>query len=355
MTKYFNRCVFTNGEKYSPFINDFRGTFDTRFLNPKFTPGLLETPYREVRLALPHEYLGDHPILEEQPPYTGTYEEYLLSLKDALKKHLLSLDDDTKYLFSHSSGMDSRFISGTMAELRDQKSFKNVHFRCHAPENSVFKKIMEKSGWDKDQYSTYDPNDSVYDIGIENVCVNGWQSYSNQMNFWPDLNPKEWVIITGEGGELFKYMARYKEKPFNYTRNYHLNMLIQHNPGRGEWDNQNKAIFKDAIMPLWSFDYLSVSNRVRAEFVEPLDEIGYDNVRKDLVKGVGLSDFPYVENDYMVSWVINSYRRNKMLELFYNSNFYKEFHKLIPKDIDFFTNPFGWESKVWGFGVTVYK
>jgi hypothetical protein len=353
MTKYFNRCVFTDGKNYSPFINSFRGEFDTRFLNPDFTPVHLETPYKNVKLALPGEYL-DHPILKQQPQFEGSYSEYLLALKDALKKHLLTLDDNTNYLFSHSSGMDSRFISGTMAELRDQKSFKNVHFRCHAPENSVFKKIMEKSGWDKSQYSTYDPNDSVYNIGVQDVCVNGWQSYSNQMNYWPDFNPKEWVIITGEGGELFKYIANYKDQPFEYTENYQLNMLIQHNPGRGEWDNQNMAIFKDAIMPLWSFDYLSVSNQVRSDFVQHVDDIGYDNIRKDLVKSVGLDGFPNVENDYLVSWVISPSKRESMLELFYNTNFYKEFNNLIPTDIDFFTDPFGWESKVWGFAVTVY-
>jgi len=347
--------VFTDGVKFSPFITDFKGVFNTRFLDMEFIPAPLQTPYLNVRFAYPSEY-NKNAIIHRQPEFTGTYEEYLLALKQALRDHLLSLDGNTKYLFSHSSGMDSRFISGTMAELRNEglKSFSNVHFRCHAPENDVFNQIMEKSGWPKDQYSTFDPNDSCYNIGVEEISVNGWCSYSNQMNYWPDLNPKEWVIITGEGGELFKYIAKTNVPPYRYTDNYHLNMLIEHNPGNGEWDNQNAKIFKDVIMPLWSYDYLYVSNSVRREFITELDEVGYDNVRKDLVKSVGLDGFDNITNDYMQSWIIGEDRRKSMTELFYSSNFYKEFKALIPHDIDFFSDPFGWESKVWGFAVTVY-
>jgi hypothetical protein len=346
--------MFTDGIKFSPFITDFKGEFNTNFLDREYIPAALETPYYDVRFALPHEYI-DHPILVQQPEFTGTYEEYLVALKQALRKHLLSLDDNTKYLFSHSSGMDSRFISGTMAELRNEgkKAFKNVHFRCHSPENEVFTQIMERSGWPKDQYSTFDPNDSCYSIGVKEISVNGWCSYSNQMNYWPDLNPKEWVIITGEGGELFKYMAKTYQMPYSYTENYHLNMLMEHNPGNGEWDNQNRKIFKDGVMPLWSYDYLYISNSVRREFIN-LDETGYDNVRLDLVKSVGLSDFPIVSNDYMDTWILSDGRRKRMTELFYESNFYKEYKSLIPEGIDFFSDPFGWESKVWGFAVTVY-
>jgi len=354
--RYFNRCVFTNEDKYSPFISDFKSEdFDERFLDPNFIPRPLVTPFRDVRLAKPEEYC-DHSILKRKPEIEGDYDEFVHQLGVALWNHLLTLDDDEKYLFSHSSGMDSRFISGTMAGIRRSglKSFSNVHFRCHAPENSVFKKIMKAEGWPEDQWSTFDPNDSCYDIGRPDINVNGWCSYSNQMNYWPDLNPKEWILITGEGGELFKYIALHPEAPTKYCDNYCMDMLIEHNPGNGEWDNQNALIFKDTIMPLWSYDYLQVSNAVRPEWVTCDRSTGWDNIRTDLVKSVGLGGFQYVVNDYLVSWKINNFRRESMNDQFYSSRFYKKYKKKLRRDIDFFTNPFGWESKLWGFAVTVY-
>lgn len=359
----FNRCMFTSPVGIAPHIHlviDENSRFNTRFLNPKYTPRPFETPFSNVFFALPNEYMDSgHWLMKPQPAFEGTYEEYILALKNALKDYFRKhIDPNQKYLFSHSSGSDSRFISGTMAEMCNdgEMDFANVHFRCHAPENSVFIQIMKRQGWPESQYSIFDPGEDCYGIGVDNICVNGWQGYSNQMNYWSDIvtDPKEWVIITGEGGELFKYMAKTNAMPTEYTPNYHLNMLIEHNPGNGEWDNQNAAIFKDAIMPLWSYEYLAVSNRVRREFIQDLPSTGWDNIRTDLVESVGMNGFPFVANDYMVTWKIPKERQGRMTELFYSGRFYKEFEKHIPKGIDFFTNPFGWESKVWGFAVTVY-
>lgn len=348
--------MFTNEDKQSPFISTFKSEdFDERFLDRNFVPRALVTPFKDVRLAKPNEYC-DNPILKTRPVFNGGYPDFIKALGQALERHLLTLDDSEKYLFSHSSGLDSRFISGTMAKMRRDgvKSFSNVHFRCHAPENSVFKDIMKSEGWPDSQWSTFDPNDSCYDIGRPDVNVNGWCPYSNQMNYWPDLNPKEWIIITGEGGELFKYIALHPETPPQYCDNYCMNMLIEHNPGNGEWDNQNALIFKDTIMPLWSYDYLQVSNAVKPEWITCNPKTGKDNIRKDLVKSVGLENFPFVTNDYLVTWRINKHRRESMTDNFYSSRFYKKYKNKVPRKIDFFTNPFGWESKLWGFAVTVY-
>lgn len=359
----FNRCMFTSPVGITPNILhavNSDSVFKTKFLNRNYVPGPFETPFNNVWLCQPRDYMEhDHWLFKPQQPFDGTYQEYIDSLVAALKKYLLKhIDPLKKYLFSHSSGMDSRLISGAMAQIRDYGShdFSNVHFRCHAPENSVFLKIMEAQGWPKDQYSTFDPGDDCYGIGVDNICINGWCSYSNQMNYWSDIapNPKGWIIITGEGGELFKYIAKGGKAPFQYTDNYHLNMLIEHNPGNGEWDNQNAAIFGDAIMPLWSYEYLALSNRVRREWIKPLPVTGWDNIRTDLVAAVGMSGFDFVKNDYEVTWKIPKERQERMSTLFFEGRFYKEFGNLIPKNIDFFTNPFGWESKVWGFAVTVF-
>ena len=359
---HFYRCIFTDGEQYDiDFLELCRKqeklTFNTLYLNPEYRTLTQETPFKEIRLAFPGEYYPNHPILEPKTPFDGSYQEYIIALKDGLKRYLIRMDDNQKYLMFHSSGMDSRFISGTMAELRrdGKKDFANVHFRCHQPENEAFLYIMKLEGWPESQFSVCPGKEKdYYDIGRDDVCVHGWCSYSNQMNFWSDMgiNPKDYIAITGEGGELFKYMTKYKHPPYKFCNNYHLNMLIDHNPGKGEWDNQWALYFKDLSMPLWSFDYMAVSNRVHTEWVGEYQIAGWDRIRTDLVKSVGLDGIQYKEPDY--HWGVSPERGMIMNDLFYGGKFYMTYKKQIPENINFAQNPCGWESQLWAFAVTIY-
>jgi len=360
---HFNRCVFTDNDEYSiDFLSLCRKqkslTFDTRYLKPKYVSHPLETPFHEIRVAFPSEHCY-HPIINQQPLFKGTYQEFIIALKNALKEYLMKLDDNQQYLMFHSSGMDSRFISGTMTELRraGKKQFKNVHFRCHQPEVKDFLYIMERQGWHPSQYSAWEGRyEDYYDIGRSDVCVQGWCSYSNQMNFWSDIvkDPKEWIVISGEGGELFKYIGVFPNvTPFHYCDNYHLNMLMDYNGGKGEWENQWMLQFKDVNMPLWSFDYLMVSNRVHSDWITIEDmTIKWDNIKIDLVKSVGLMGAPF--HNEPTSWVLSEKRANEINDLFYKGAFYKKFGELIGKDINFAENTQDWNSRMWGFAVTVY-
>ena len=353
------RCLFTDGREFTVnFLELARKqphlSFNMNYLRRSYVSHPLETPFREIRIALPGDHHIDHPILQLQPQFDGTLQEFIIALKEGLKKYLLRLDTSQKYLMLHSSGTDSRFISGTLAELRREGFVLDIHFRCHPPECEQFRYIMKKSGWEKSQYSCWEHSpDDFYDIGKVTPCVQGWQSYSNQMNFWSDLgDEKDYIVITGEGGELFKYLTKYPNPPYQYTDNYFLNMLIDHNPGKGEWECQFAVTFKDAIMPLWSFDYLAVSNRVRRNMVIGDPKTGWDNIRTMLVKSVGLGDIVYKPNHY--TWNISDKRKNEMRELFYGGRFYRDMRDHIPAGIDFFTNPSGWDSALWAFAVTVY-
>ena len=131
-----------------------------------------------------------------------------------------------------------------------------------------------------------------------------------------------------------------------------LNMLIDHNPGKGEWENQFALYWKDAIMPLWSFQYLAVSNRVHKEWVKGDPKTGWDNIRRDLVKSVGLDFIKYKAPSY--PWGISQQRKDEMLALYNQGRFASEHGHLLPENIDFFSNPSGWESCVWAFAVTIY-
>jgi hypothetical protein len=357
----FRRCVFTNGSKQSYFMRDLineESVFNINYLSKEYKPKPLETPFSNVRMCLPTEYVSDEYkwVLNAQPEWDGDYNSFLRELKNKLKEFLIKyIRPNEKYLHLCSSGTDSRFITGTMAELRDEgMDFSNIHFRCHAPENAAFVNIMKKEKWPASQYSTYSVDSSCYNIGVDYIDVNGFCSFHNQMNFWSDIGKeKDFIVITGEGGELFKYIGRYDTLPYPYSDNYYLNMLIEHNPGNGEWDNQLMDLFKDYIMPLWSYEYLSISNRVKREFIRPIPKNGWDNIRMDLVRSVGLDNTIHIGGDYNTTWKISKQRLEQMSKQFYTGRFYNTYKNFIPADLDF-SNPFNWNSKLWGFAVTLY-
>ena len=132
------------------------GEFDMRFLRNGFMPDRFTTPFTDVSFLepdkiVPFEYSD---ILISQviaSDYSDFLNELRTSIKDVIRKNY---KPDEKYIFSHSSGYDSRILSGAMAQLRDEgfSDFKNIHFRCHS-ERAGFFKIMEIEGWPKEQYS----------------------------------------------------------------------------------------------------------------------------------------------------------------------------------------------------------
>lgn len=60
------------------------------------------------------------------------------------------------HLIQHSSGYDSRILSGIIKELYKQNEIDGeIHFVCWEPEGPFFKKIMGYEGWGSEKYSVY--------------------------------------------------------------------------------------------------------------------------------------------------------------------------------------------------------
>ena len=149
-------------------------TFNQKYLNQKFKDRT-ETPFEEITLADPANYA---PTLDfaRQPEFQGDYECYLGLILERLRSVLLTLDPSEKYLFSHSSGSDSRIVSGVMAQLRreGQASFDNVLFYCWgSPEAEAFKGIMKAGGWDNFIIND-DSKPDAFDVGVPDFSVDGW-------------------------------------------------------------------------------------------------------------------------------------------------------------------------------------
>lgn len=354
----FQRYIYTDGNSYSCDLVDIASkqevlTFDERFLNKGFKHSGRITPFKEVRWATPAEVCKYPELLKAQIPVDMDFKKYVVLLKSALRKTILdSWDAKEKYIMFHSAGFDSRIISGVLAELRDEGvELGEIHFRCHQPECPGFFEIMKREGWKADQYSCFQGSkEDYYDVGVPDISVNGFTPYNQQMNFWSDMIPraeeKDWNLIIGLSGEIFKYIAKYKTR-IKYCDNWGLNMLIEMTPGYGEWEGQWATRFKNLMMPLSGYEYLKVSTRVRPEWC--FLNAQTDNVRFELSKlfKYNISVIPHGKHDY--SWNISRGRKKVMMDMYHNSKFYKKYKR----GIDPFTNLYGWDAKMWGF-TTVY-
>lgn len=131
---FFYRCHFIDpaGKSSDSFLELARSqsslTFTKQYLNPGFKDRT-ETPFEEITLAAPANYA---PTLDfaRQPEFQGDYECYLGLILERLRSVLLTLDPSEKYLFSHSSGSDSRIVSGVMAQLRREGQARPVSIMC---------------------------------------------------------------------------------------------------------------------------------------------------------------------------------------------------------------------------------
>lgn len=356
------RYIYTNGEDYD---YDYvrlakktgRLTYDERFLDPKIDlyQGL-HTPFREIRFALPGEVIDSRYryLLARQGEYDS--EEMLMSsLKQALKRYFWDIwDEGEKYLMFHSGGYDSRILSAALAECRDEGlNCDNIHFRCYPPECDIFKRVMKMEGWKPSQYSCFtEQGDNYYDIGHKEKSVNGWASYVQQMDFWRDLGT-DWVVIHGWGGEIFRFYRRYRLPKTVHCANRLLNSTLHRMIGR-EWEGQWKSIFKDVLSPYFSYYYLDAAIRAKKEWVT-LDPENWheDNIRHALMKmfRYPIDNIPRVEHDYQ--WGLTGQQKEKMMDDYYNSRFYKDYGHRTRRLSLFDDNMYMWDGRTWGF-MTVY-
>jgi len=86
--------------------------------------------------------------LNKEPISVKKYGKLVLQ---SIMDHIENIwDDSMLYVMSHSSGYDSRLISGIIKKLGK----KNVCFMCFQPEIDQFKKIMLYEGWSSDHIVT---------------------------------------------------------------------------------------------------------------------------------------------------------------------------------------------------------
>ena len=335
---------------------------NTNFFNREFRAAYSLTPFPAVRFAQPAEILPpEHRQIIEDINFSCLTEKGIaMEIRRSLKSYFKKAIQKDRYIVFHSAGYDSRIISLVMMELRDEDhDMSRVHFRCYQPEGPMFLEIMKRQGWPRGQYSVFEGSEEdYYDIGRPDRPLNGWQNYNQQMNFWSDIveNEKEWIVITGTGGELFKFMAA--KDPMYYpqrTQNKNLNLLLNRYPGEGEWEGYYRRVFKDVYLPFFSFDYLNVSlfNAPEVSF-----DGKRDNVRMEVVRSfidshrVDCLNIRYGEHNY--TWNLSKKRKRFITEWFYNSLLYKKYTKYIPKGLDFTTDLYGHEAKLWGFA-TLYE
>lgn len=340
-------------------------TFNELYLQRGFVPGYYETPFKQIKFqetqkCVKPEYAY---ITKAIQSTTKRMDDYCDDLIEATLNYFRAIIDPTeKYLVLHSAGFDSRIMSMALMMLRDEigEDFtQNFHFRCHQPEGPMFIEIMKRQGWHPDQYSVYDgPYYNYYNIGRSDLPLNGFQNYNQQMKFWNDIVPekdeKNWNLIIGLGGEVYKYLAKYSHETPTVCQNKALHLLLNHNPGRGEWEGLYQRWFKSLLMPFFSYSYLAQSlkvNPVWCKFNGETDSIRYHVVKRLSDRtGVDCLQIPYGKHDY--SWNISSAFKKEMLRIWMNSRFYND-HGYKLNLTEFTINMYGFEAKMWGL-MTVY-
>jgi hypothetical protein len=153
--RFFNRCSFVDGDgNLSNSLIELARiqknlNFNKKYLDKSFRDWN-ETPFEEIKLADP-ESVPSNVKFTQPNIFQGEYGAYLDMLIERLKCVLLQLDPKEKYLFSHSSGSDSRIISGVMSQMKKSglMDFENVIFYCWGrPEEESFREIMKAGGWE---------------------------------------------------------------------------------------------------------------------------------------------------------------------------------------------------------------
>jgi len=319
----------TDGVKTSDTILDFKGEFDRRFLDPAFVPGN-ETAIVGVRRDLKKI---------EEVPYKGTFSEIVDKLLNAFEECIKTIDPEKKYLFIHSSGVDSRIVSGTMLKLKRQgMNFDNVHFRAWGTdEKDSFIRIMQRGEWTN--YSVIQESPDIYDIGREDICTGGWYSYTNQMNFWQDFDPSQTILMSGGMGEIVQFPAERW-----YAANTWFNTA-------GEQLQRVSRQFNDVFFPYLDMAVINLALQIHPRWRVLDARLGRDMIRTEMAHRLGMGDIPIQRPRY--NWMISDKRKKQMEDLYYKSRFFKEFGQ--EPDI-FPLNPVrGHGAKMWGFAVTVYE
>lgn len=145
----------------------------------------------------------------------------------------------------HSSGYDSRIISGILMKLREKHGWGwigKILFLCNEPEGKIFKRIMKWEGWKPSQYHVYKEGVTVdYReelLGFRNIWkwVNGYDLPWNVSGCMVEDAKRRGVIP--ENAEIHALGGRYGNEIENINRGkYNRLKVIKKNVKLGRFPN----------------------------------------------------------------------------------------------------------------------
>lgn len=326
----------TDGVSVANSILHFKGkTFDEKFLNSSFQP-VMELPFKELK------WVEDR-SLTLTPRYEGSYPEFLTDLIKAFEAALMTVKPDEEYICLHSSGLDSRIVSGVMLRLKKKgfSDFSNVHFlHIGHSEAKSFLELMEIGGWTK--WKVVDDSiPDILDIGNPDTCTEGWNSYTTQTKLHDDFNPKETILMGGAMGEVLQ---------FPFDRWYLGNTWFS---SRGSVLNRAVNTFKDVLFPMLHPEVMALAVSMPKEWRTPGRD-NRDKVRTDLVEMLGMAGPAVLHQN--IGYHVSVSRKNDMVKRFTESMFFKRFGmtaELFPSEYK--DKIYGFGPRMWGFAVTVYE
>jgi hypothetical protein len=365
--------IYSNG-KFSSYdfvavcAKAYKLTINQDYFKPNHSSKKIdESIFHEIRMLSPAEKINPEykQILEPMSPFKGSIKEFTARLKAALRKYIVTVWDSSKpHLFFHSSGYDSRILSGILMELRDEfgeEWIGDIHFRCHQPEGSGFLEIMKREKWIPSQYSVWKgPPTDHYDLGNPVVDVNGFADYVIGMNFWRDIIPfgdeLNYVVITGiGGGEFSNYpVNRRPKKNIHWCKNQLFNQYLNFLSRGGFSIGHKKKIFDGVLTPFLSYSFLEEALKMPSRFLKKVLK-STDMVRHYILETFepDLINISYIGHAY--NFKFSAAREAEMWKHWRSSRFYRDYeHIPSVKNVNPLNRKNKFNACMYGFA-TVYE
>jgi SAM-dependent methyltransferase len=279
--------------------------------------------------ALPFKNMKWHTAPAPAPTPTPTIDGLLESFARTIQRI-----PDERCLFLHSSGADSRIISGTMAASK--RNWDHVHFRLIGTDEAPsFTAIMKRCGF------KYDIIPETDIMGHTDISTWGWNSYTSALKFWEGFEPSETILIGGALGEvLYQPVSQWYENATYFST-------------FGAALNRSFCMFKDTIYPMLEYDTLRLAagmpNRNK-----PHPTVPRDTLRVELITRLGMHKEPIMTR--VSAPPLTAQRRSEMISAYRSGKFFKKYKiesNFFPPALKEMV--YGYGPRLWGFAATTYE
>lgn len=145
-----------------------------------------ETLFQEIEIVKPIELIPQS-IRSLLASKRGSVEysqtELVKGIVDRLSNFIEKAWDTSKFhIMFHSSGYDSRIISGILSKLHQKHGdswLGNILFLCFQPEGDLFKQIMQLEGWKPSQYVVFNEDSPATDYRVGLVDFTSCWKWTN--------------------------------------------------------------------------------------------------------------------------------------------------------------------------------